>query len=359
MLPGVTLEVVQLTGPAAAFLAQRGRTPNARPFYLSLSFMHVHRPFGTDFDPAVAETVPVPPPLPDVPVVRRDLAALARNVAELDALVGTVLDALDGAGLARDTIVVFTTEHGVATARAKHTLYDAGIKIALLLRGPGALRPGARHDALLSNVDLLPTVLELAGLPPAVGTLGSSFAALVLGGAFTPRGAVFAEQTWGRRSGRAYYAPARCVRSGGHKYIRNFTRLPPYVDNGFLARFAADRRSVEDVARAFSAPSPKEELYDLDADPHEQRNMATDPEFADSLARLRTRLRSFLEETRDPILRGPVPNPGGAPDSPQWVPGPGGTFRLAPEDPVVEREVPFPSDPDGPGLASILWTPSD
>jgi len=340
---------------AATFLAERGTgsegsgggSGSQRPFYLSISFQHVHRPFGAAFDPAVAVAIAIPPPLPDVPIARQDLASLARNVAELDDLAGVILATLDRAGLTDDTIVVFTTEHGIATARAKHTLYDAGIKIALLLRWPGAIQAGSRHTELLSNVDLLPTVLELAGLAAPEGVLGVSFASLLTGRAFTPREAVFSEQSWGRRSGRYYYTPARCVRTTRHKYIRNFTRLPAYVDNGFLARFATDRAAVEHAARPFSAPAPEDELYDLAADPHELRNVAADPGHAGTLSQMKARLQAFLTETQDPILHGPVPNSDGAPDSPQWVEQPDGSFRLAAADPVVEREVPFPAVPVG------------
>jgi arylsulfatase A-like enzyme len=332
---------------AAAFLVERGSS-SGRPFFLSVSFQHVHRPFGPGYDPALAAAIPVPPPLPDVPTVRRDLASLARNVEQLDALVGQIEDALDRVGLAGDTVFVFTTEHGVAIARAKHTLYDPGIRIALLLRFPRAVRAGARRGELLSNVDLLPTLLELAGLPAPAGILGASFAGLLTGGAggaggaFAPRRAVFAEHSWGRRSGRYHYTPARCIRTERHKYIRNFTRRPAYVDNGWLARFAADRGAVEAAAGPFGAPSPGEELYDLGADPHELRNLAADPAYAPLLERLRGRLQAFLAETEDAILRGPVPNSAAAPDWPQWDEGPDGTFRLAATDPVVERERPFP-----------------
>ncbi|MGH2368532.1 MAG: sulfatase family protein [Chloroflexota bacterium] len=333
---------------AAAFLAERGRSAG-RPFYLSVSFQHVHRPFGPSYDPAVAATIPVPPPLPDLPIVRQDLASLARKVEELDNLVGQIVDALDRTALADDTVVLFTTEHGPAIARAKHTLYDAGLRIALLLRYPRAVRAGTRRGELLSNVDLLPTMLALAGLPAPAGILGASFAALLNGGTSAQREAVFAEHSWGRRSGRYYYTPARCVRSERYKYIRNFTRQPAYVDNGWMARFAANRAAVEAAAQVFAAPAPADELYDLRSDPHELRNLAADPTYAPLLERLRACLHAFLRETDDPILRGPVPNSDNAPDSPQWVEQPDGTFRLAATEPLVEREQPFPAEGGGTG----------
>jgi arylsulfatase A-like enzyme len=331
---------------AAGYIERRVGT-GGRPFYLHASFTHVHRPFGQAYDPAVAETIPVPSGLPSTAATRRDLATLARNVAELDALVGHMLGAVVRAGLERQTLVVFTTEHGVALARHKHTLYDGGIKTALLMRWPGAIPPGRRYDQLLSNVDLMPTVLELAGLTgPAkapVAVLGKSFAGVFGAATLAGRDAVFAEHTWGRRSGRYYYTPMRCVRTARWKYIRNLTDQPPYVDNGFLCRFADDREAIE---RRFGTPSPSEELYDLDHDPGERRNLAGDPAQASTLASMRTALAAFLEQTRDPVLRGVVPSGAGAPDAtdaPQWVRSLDGRFRLSPDDPAVERELPFPA----------------
>src|SRR5688500_6797907 len=195
---------------AANFLSKRAQSPETdRPFYLSVSFSHVHRPYGAGYDPSIAATIPVPPLLPDVPIVRQDLASLARNVAELDDLVATILDALDRTALADDTVVVFTTEHGVAIARAKHTLYDPGLKIALLVRYPRAVPPRSRCADLLSNLDLLPTLLELCHLPPEPGILGRSFAQQLTQGTPVPREAIFAEHPGGRRSGHSHYTPAR------------------------------------------------------------------------------------------------------------------------------------------------------
>jgi N-sulfoglucosamine sulfohydrolase len=327
---------------AASFLLDRSQSPEpGRPFYLSVSFSHVHRPYGPDYDPGIATAIPVPPPLPDVPIVRQDLATLARNVAELDDLVGTILDALDRTGVADDTLVVFTTEHGAAIARAKHTLYDAGLKIALLVRHPRAVPPSMRCADLLSNVDLLPTLLELCHLPPAPAIQGRSFSRQLTTATSSPRDAVFAEHSWGRRSGHYHYTPARCIRTARHKYIRNFTRQPPYIDNGWLSRFSASRRAVEEAASIFATPAPPEELYDLETDPHELHNLASDDAHQQLCANLSARLDAFLQQTEDPVLHCPLPNSDGAPDTPQWIERPDGSVTLAPSDPYVERERPI------------------
>jgi arylsulfatase A-like enzyme len=326
---------------AAAYLQRRGGAGSAAPFFLHVSFSHVHRPFGLDHDPDVAAQINPPPPLPDLPLVRQDMATLARNVAELDALVGQVLDALEAAGLAEKTITVFTTEHGVALGRHKHTLYDGGIKIALLLRAPGLTDAGVRCGQLLSNVDVMPTLLELAGIAPPSGILGRSFARLARSARRADGGgrdAVFSEQTWGRRSGAYYYMPARSLRTERWKLIQSFTPLPPYIDSGFLARFVGDFSAIE---RIFGHPTPAYQLFDLTTDPHELRNVADDPRYDEALAELRGRLTHFLELTDDPILRGPILDNAGMPDVPQWVEQPDGTYRISAAEPTGRGESRF------------------
>jgi arylsulfatase A-like enzyme len=161
------------------------------------------------------------------------------------------------------------------------------------------------------------------------------------GKAVPGREEIYAEHTWGRRSGAYRYQPARCLRTTRWKYIRNFTRQPAYVDNGFLSRFVGDDAGRAQIERLCSRPSPPEELYDVGADPHELTDLAGDPAHAGALRALRDRLGAFLEATDDPILRGHIPNAAGMPDVPQWVEQADGTFRLDAADPRDPRELPF------------------
>ena len=317
----------------------RGEAPSIeRPFFLQVSFSEVHRPFGLDYDPDLAERMVVPPDLPDCSEVRKDLAALCRQIGELDKKVGRILNALDDRGLADETVVVFTTEHGVATARAKHTLYDAGIRTTLLMRYPPEIAPGAVYGDLISNLDLLPTLMELCGLEEPDGILGRSFRGLFSGVGWAGRSVVFSEQTWGRRSGNWYYTPMRCVRSDQFKLIRNFARVPNYVDNGWVNRFQ-NRREV--VQALFSRPAPERELYSLADDPYELNNVADDPRFSKVRDDLEGQLTAFLEETEDPILMGFVPNREGHPDVPQWIKQSDGTFLLEADREIYHAEQPF------------------
>ena len=322
---------------AAAFIA--AHRPGAGPFLLSVSFQQCHRPFGARHEPALAERVAVPPYLPDTSATRRDLATLAWQIGDLDRRVGQILSAIDRAGLRDTTLVVFTTEHGPALARAKHTTYESGLRTALLLRLPGVIRAGGAVPHLTSHLDLLPTVAELCGLPPPDAASGLSWAPHLAGDRAAPtRQWAFSEFNWGRRSGQWYYTPSRTVRGARYKLMRSYRRWPIYVDNGWLARYAGARATVE---RWYGAPLPETQLFDLQADPHELRNLAGTPALAPLQAQMDAVLDDHLRATDDPILRGPVANRAGEPDVPQWQRRPDGRFRLAANDPTDPGEASF------------------
>jgi len=325
--------------PAAAAACIAAARNDSRPFLLSVSLQRCHRPFGTRHDPALVERIEVPPYLPDTLATRRDLATLAWQIRELDAGVGQILSALDAAGLRGLTLVVFTTEHGPALARAKHTTYDSGLRTALLLRLPGTIAAGSTVEHLSSNVDLLPTMTDLCGLPPPTATRGMNWAPWLAGErSAATRHWAFSEFNWGRRSGRWYYTPSRAVRDARYKLLRSYRRIPIFVDNGWLARYVGDRATVE---RWYGAPLPQTQLFDLATDPHELQDLAGTPALASIQAQLEQRLDDHLLATADPILHGPVPNRAGEADMSQWLEQPDGSFRLAPDDPVDPGESSF------------------
>lgn len=135
-----------------------------RPFFLSVGFFETHREWFRPSSPKKANYVIPPPNLPDAPETRLDMAAFQESARSLDRGVGAVLDALDAEGLADDTLVICTTDHGLAFPGAKATLYDRGLGVMLILRGPGGFTGGKASDALVSHIDLFPTVCDLAGV---------------------------------------------------------------------------------------------------------------------------------------------------------------------------------------------------
>jgi len=257
---------------------------------------------GDSIVPDEERGVAVPPYLQDTVLAREELAELQGAVRALDAAVGRLLAGLHQRGLAERTIVAFTTDHGLALPRAKCSLYDPGLETALLLRLPGQDVAGGRTlDPLMSNVDLLPTLLDLLGVPIPGRVQGRSVAPALIGGALTPREAIFGEMTY-----HDYYDPRRCVRTARHKLIVNFTAAPGFMDPSQSWRPRTTTVEPPDPAVAYH---PLLELYDLADDSHEWQNLADDPDHATIRAELLARLASWMGETGDPLLAGAVMPP--------------------------------------------------
>jgi arylsulfatase A-like enzyme len=288
---------------ALTYLRERRIHP-AEPFLLTVGFFEPHRlppagnPFG-DHDFIGAKLAPdescgvvVPGYLRDTPGTRRELAELQGAIRYIDAEFARLL----AAPPPENTFVIFTTDHGIAMPRAKCSLYDPGLRTALLLRGPG-LPAGQVREELVSNIDLLPTLLELLGLPVPPNVQGRS----LFGPRALPRSEIFAEMTY-----HDYYDPRRCVRTATHKLIANFSAAPSFMDPSQSWRPRADTVVPVNHALAYHVPV---ELYDLRQDPWEQTNLANQPAHTAIRRELAARLRRHLEETADPLLRGAVAGP--------------------------------------------------
>ncbi len=283
-----------------AFIASHGAR---EPFFAMAGFFEPHRPFTDHWpDRPDPERVAVPYFLPDIPETRREMSNFYGDVARADWSLGQILKALERAGLAERTLVIFTADHGIAMPLAKGTLSDRGCHIGAVLSWPGRLPAGGRYDGLTSNVDLLPTLLAAAGAPERVppGIDGVSFLDALAGGSAV-RDHVFAELTW-----HDFYEPMRSVRTLTHKLIRNFEERPGL-------QLAGDIQQSPIVPymrwQLRSLPRPEYELYDLVDDPREQVNLASERECATEFAELRERLDRYLADTDDPILKGPVEPP--------------------------------------------------
>jgi arylsulfatase A-like enzyme len=227
------------------------------------------------------------------------MAAYKASARSLDQGVGAVLNALDEAELAENTLVILTTDHGLAFPGAKATLTDRGLGVLLIMRGPGGFHGGRVSDALVSQVDLFPTICELAGLERPQWIRGRSLLPLLREETPEINDAVFAEITF-----HAAYEPQRAVRTRRYKYIRRF-------ENGHEGPVLAniDDSPSKDLllAHGLAGRVPaEEELFDLVFDPNEAANLVGDPACAEVLAELRGRLDRWMEETDDPLLRGPV-----------------------------------------------------
>ena len=250
-------------------------------------------------DPAHA---PLPPYYPDTPEVRRDVARYYDLVTAADYEVGDILSELERQRVVDNTIVFFFGDHGRGLPRAKRWTYDSGIHVPLLIRWPRHIKPGTVREDLVSLIDFAPSVLSLAGVEIAKAMQGQAF----LGpNPAPPRKYVVAARD---RLDEAIDR-IRAVRDKRYKYIRNFhPELPraqriAYVEEmptmQLWRRWHAEGRLQGPQADFFAPSKPAEELYDLDTDPQEIKNLADSPQHRDKLIELRAVLDQWMEETHD------------------------------------------------------------
>lgn len=257
----------------------------------------------------------LPPYYPDTPVVREDWGRYYDVITAMDQWAGEHLKALEEAGLADDTIVFYWSDHGVGLPRAKRWLYESGTHVPLMVRIPEKFRrdgqgaPGSISDQLISLMDLGPTTLNIAGVPVPNHMQGQPFLGANLP---TPRQYIYGARD--RMDER--YDIIRMVRDKQYRYIRNYEPFKPYYqymntpEKGEtmkeIRKAEASGTANPVLALNLKAGKPKEELYDVDADPHEINNLADDPAYADTLTRLREAHLDWVLETRDVGL---IPEP--------------------------------------------------
>ncbi|MHA1671434.1 MAG: sulfatase family protein [Promethearchaeota archaeon] len=272
-----------------------------KPFYANFGTIETHRPFRAWADPVNASNVKVPPFLPDHEMIRNDIAEFYGTIEKVDILIGKLIDKLYDTNLLEDTLFIYTTDHGSAFPRSKCTLYDPGIKTLLLmnLTSSELFSGGKIYDQMISNIDLLPTLVDLAGGKPPVNIEGNSVLPLLRGEIGEFRNRIFAEKTY-----HELYDPIRCIRTKNYKMIYNFEpletlyQIPIDVLKDLSGQFMKD---------SYKNPRIPEELYDLESDPNETVNLAENPEYKDIIGTLKKDLFNWIKYTNDPILFGKIP----------------------------------------------------
>lgn len=300
---------------AIAFLQEK----HDRPFFLSYGLEHTHRPF-TEFDVDLEQAYVRPPaPLPDVREIREDMAGFITSARRADRCIGKVLEEIYRLGLDQNSIIFYTTDHGMAFPLMKCNLYDSGIGTAMMLRYPGNPSAGEATDALTSHLDVFPTLCDLMGLEKPEWLQGHSLLPLIQKEADKVNEAVFAEVTY-----HASYEPHRAVRTDRYKYIRRFN-----PDHTVPALANVDNSPSKDYMRSQGFDQmqiDQEQLFNLVFDPNERHNLVHSPEYSAVLDEMRGRLDRYMEETDDPMRFGHVPLPKGGfvntlscadPDSPR------------------------------------------
>ena len=272
-----------------------------QPFFLSVGFTETHREFP-ELDSIEAANYSIPPqPLPDTPEIREDMARFKKSARILDEKIGMVLDALERNHQSENTLVICTTDHGIAFPGMKCNLTDGGIGVMLIMRGPGGFTGGRVCDSLISQIDLFPTICDLIGIDHPDWLEGTSIMPIIDGKLEEVRDAIFAEVNY-----HAAYEPMRGVRTKRWKYIRRFDgrtkAVLPNCDD-------SPSKSVWMKNGWADLPVPEEALYDLIFDPNETNNLVGKHNTEEILSEMRTRLNQWVHDTNDPLLQGHVPAP--------------------------------------------------
>jgi N-sulfoglucosamine sulfohydrolase len=311
--PGVR-DVAALAGAVGRFI----RGQSGKPFFITVGFSDPHRAeesFGnTRAWPGVprvqykpAEVV-IPAHLPDLPAVRADLAEYYESVSRLDRGIGLILAELENTGHAQDTVVIFLSDNGRPFPGAKTCLYDEGIHLPLVIRAPNGAR-GIRSEAMVSWVDITPTILDFAhAAPPSGYSLQGRSLAPVLNET-RPVGwdRVFASHSFHEIN---QYYPMRALRTRHYAYILNLAHELSFPIAGDVASspswkaIIASRASLGKRSLDAYLHRPAEELYDVANDPQQRVNLVGRAEHREVLQQMREAVRTWRADTKDPWLAG-------------------------------------------------------
>ena len=293
--------------PSAARWIENAPAQMSGPFFLDVGFVETHTlPHSGNglcgCGEGDASFVQPPAPFPNVRPARQDYADFMLAITELDWGMGQVLSALDRTGLGENTIVIVTTDHGAPFPGMKCNLTEMGAGVMLMVRGPG-FEAGKVVDPMVSHLDLYPTICQSVEIETPAWCQGSSLLPLVKGEVEELHDELFFEVTH-----HAAYEPQRGVRTERYKYIRRFeprdAPVLPNVDDCRTKHFWHDNGWP---SRLYGAT----QLYDLWVDPREADDLSGDANYADVEADLSARLETWMRETNDPILDGPIAVPDG------------------------------------------------
>ena len=288
-------------------------TAGDEPFFLSVNYPDAHRPFidkikGLPREPLTgADVKPLAYFGLDTPELRRQTADYYNCMSRLDSLIGDLLEGLRRSGKTSNTLVVYMGDHGADMLRGKRTSYEGGLRVPLIVRWPGQIQSGQVRNELVSTLDLMPTFLSVTDAKPVAGLPGRSLVPLLQNKGIPWREYLFTE--YHLHSAHNFY-PQRTVRNARYKLIRNLQ--PGEINPGYdftLKRFfpglpeviTAAPEPVRSAYRRMRTP-PEYELYDLQSDPFEFRNLTGDAGHSEILAELKERLADWRKETRDPLL---------------------------------------------------------
>ena len=310
---------------AVAFLKARGQHQE-KPFYLNVGTQEVHSSiWGRDDEmgrlftkyggPVPPEDVYLPPNVPDHPCFRDMFGRFQASVQYMDTEIQHLFNAIEKYGFSDNTLVVFTTDHGVYGPRGKGCLYDFGMANSLIVKMPDSLKKQFRYDGLIQNIDLLPTILDAAGVEVPDDVDGRSFYPLLAGEEYVPHEEIVTE--WNFGGPYEDYYPIRSIRTETLHFIKHFAEKPRYH---YLPEEIPVREHYKDHACTFGPLAwdeerigPSVELYDIENDPNELNNLASDEAYAEILEQFETKLSRWMIETNDNFQTQERPRPTAEP----------------------------------------------
>ncbi|WP_142715002.1 sulfatase family protein [Fodinibius sediminis] len=333
--PHAYIRNTNYAGNFGAFLEQRSKQA---PFYFWMGTSEPHRPFEEGIGEAAGknpEAVNVPSYLPDTPEVRSDLLDYAVEVEWFDRQLAQALNLLEEKGELENTLIIVTSDNGMAFPRAKANLYEDGIHVPLAVRWGNHIPAGRSISDLVSLVDLMPTMLDAARVayPGEMAISGRSLMDILVSGkegvVDSSRKMIFAgrERHSSSRWNNLGY-PQRALRTHRYLYIRNFApqRWPagsprriekgstPPMHSGYHDIDSAP--TLEEMTENAEHPyfnrylhlavgrRPAEELYDIKDDPGCINNLALHPEYGQLTRHFRNKMTELLDETGDPRMSG-------------------------------------------------------
>lgn len=277
-----------------------------KPFFCWVGFNDPHRPYETkEYDnPFPPEKVVVPPTLVDDEATRQDLADYYSEIERMDGEIGEMIAWLKAKNKYDNTLIIFLSDNGAPFPRAKGTVYDAGIGTPLIFSWPAGISKGTTYEHLVSSIDLAPTILQSAGIKPPAAMLGKVLQPIFNNQKEPVQKYVFSERNW-----HGIDEHIRAIRSDRYKLIVNgaYEKLP-FGSPSDIAESPAwislyQQQKADKLTSAqqplFSRPRAQVELYDLQNDPYELKNIADDPAQKGRVNKMRAALDTWSKSTMD------------------------------------------------------------
>lgn len=259
-------------------------TSKNQPFCLFVMSNQPHTPWNKGnpsmFDP---DQIKLPPYYVDIPETRKAFCQYLAEINFMDMEFGSLLGKLDEYKLTDKSVVIYLSEQGNSLPFAKYTCYDAGVHSAYIVRWPGVIKSGSSSDAIVEYVDIVPTILNIAGVEPSAPIDGTSILPVLLGSAKEHKQYTFSlHTTRGIISGSEYYG-IRSVADKRYRYIVNLTPEATFQNvetHGQLFKKWMEKAETDSVAYWLTNKyqhRPGIELYDLEHDRYCMRNIALEP----------------------------------------------------------------------------------